>query len=143
MYSGKVKKKTTHSYDADHYLQCKDIEKKADTLRNNTIFCFFQSFFFPTACALIFLFNGNVIFFGLTISTGHIRIKSTFFFHHHFETYGHNLKYQASNARAFEKFGLCINRVTHNWFTLKTDTHIERFHRVNTSMKNQTKTTSR
>lgn len=31
MYSGKVKKKTTHSYDADHYLQCKDIEKKADT----------------------------------------------------------------------------------------------------------------
>lgn len=46
MYSGKVKKKTTHSYDADHYLQCKDIEKKADTLRNNTIFCFFQSFFF-------------------------------------------------------------------------------------------------
>lgn len=104
---------------------------------------FLSIIFFPTACALIFLFNGNVIFFGLTISTGHIRIKSTFFFHHHFETYGHNLKYQASNARAFEKFGLCINRVTHNWFTLKTDTHIERFHRVNTSMKNQTKTTSR
>lgn len=122
--------------DADHY-----------ELQYN-IFRFFQSFFSSTACALIYFFL-TVMSFSLgwqfLRGTSESNQLFLFFFHHHFETYGHNLKCKLLMHEYLNNIPLWYNknRVAHNWFTLKPIRIcicIESFCRVNTSMKNMKRT---